>query len=151
MFFLLTHKLLRYKISCDSFLDSYKIRKKHSCPKVVSTSSVAIIIIKKYNYPLPKEFKPSNSLAANRIIGARKRYCVVYTDRLAKRVLPDASLEKVGVQTKSAEDPEETYRDLNGSYKPLRGYENAERPPHPRPKRFRNAFYASYGKRVVLR
>ena len=76
-------------------------------------------------------------------MGARKRYYVVYAGRLTKRVLPDASLEKIGVQTKSAEDPKETYRDLNGSYKPLRGCEKAERPPHPHPKRFRNAFYAS--------
>ena len=99
--------------------------------------------MKKYNHPLPKEFKPSNSLAANCIIGARKRYCVVYADRLTKRVFPDASLEKVGVQKKSAEDPEETYRDLHRSYKPLRECENTERPPHPRPKLSRNAFYAS--------
>ena len=136
-------------ISCDSFLDSYNIGKKHSCLKrnlnfFYSNNNNKKI---KLNHPLPNEFKPSNSLA-NRIIGAWKRYCF---GRLTKRVLPNASLEKVGVQTKSAEDPEETYSDLNGSYKPLRGCENAEHPPHPRPTRFRNAYYASYGKRVVLR
>lgn len=50
----------------------------------------------------------------------RKRYWVAYAGRLTKRVLPDASLEEAGVQTKSAEDAEETYRDPYRSYKPLR-------------------------------